>query len=58
VELHDLGAFAAGLVLVGTLAYMAHLNDLRVAISTSFLACAIANRLRGVPVLSAKSAQS
>ena len=32
VELHNQGAFAAGLVLVGTLAYMARLNDLGVAV--------------------------
>jgi hypothetical protein len=35
VQLHNLGAFEAGLVLVGTLAYMARLNDLGVAVSSS-----------------------
>jgi hypothetical protein len=35
VELHNLGAFGAGLVLVGTLAYMARLNDLGVAAFSS-----------------------
>jgi hypothetical protein len=35
VELHNLGAFDAGLVLVGTLAYMARLNDLGVAAFSS-----------------------
>jgi len=35
VELHNLGAFEAGLVLVGTLAYMARLNDLGVAAFSS-----------------------
>jgi len=35
VELHNVGAFAAGLVLVGTLAYMARLNDLGVAAFSS-----------------------
>jgi hypothetical protein len=35
VELHNLGAFQAGLVLVGTLAYMARLNDLGVAAFSS-----------------------
>lgn len=35
VELHNVGAFEAGLVLVGTLAYMARLNDLGIAISSS-----------------------
>lgn len=35
VELHNLGAFEAGLVLVGTLAYMARLNDLGIAAFSS-----------------------
>lgn len=35
VELHNLGAFEAGLVLVGTLAYMARLNDLGIAALSS-----------------------
>jgi hypothetical protein len=35
VELHNRGAFDAGLVLVGTLAYMARLNDLGVATTSS-----------------------
>jgi hypothetical protein len=35
VELHNLGAFEAGLVLVGTLAFMARLNDLGVAAFSS-----------------------
>lgn len=35
VELHNVGAFDAGLVLVGTLAYMARLNDLGVAAFSS-----------------------
>ena len=35
VELHNLGAFGAGLVLVGTLAYMARLNDLGIAAFSS-----------------------
>lgn len=35
VELHNRGAFEAGLVLVGTLAYMARLNDLGAAMTSS-----------------------
>jgi len=35
VELHNRGAFEAGLVLVGTLAYMARLNDLGVALPST-----------------------
>ena len=35
VELHNLGVFEAGLVLVGTLAYMARLNDLGIAAFSS-----------------------
>lgn len=35
VELHNLGAFEAGLVLVGTLAYMARLNDLGAVVFSS-----------------------
>jgi hypothetical protein len=35
VELNNVGAFAAGLVLVGTLAYMARLNDLGIAAFSS-----------------------
>jgi hypothetical protein len=35
VELHNVGAFQAGLVLVGTLAYMAWLNDLGIATASS-----------------------
>jgi hypothetical protein len=35
VELHNRGAFGAGLVLVGTLAYMARLNDLGAAFASS-----------------------
>ena len=35
VELHNTGSFQAGLVLVGTLAYMAWLNDLGIAAASS-----------------------
>jgi hypothetical protein len=42
VELHNVGAFEAGLVLVGTLAYMARLNDLGIA--------AFSNRTRDIDV--------
>ena len=42
VELHNVGAFEAGLVLVGTLAYMAMHNDLGIA--------AFSSRTRGIDV--------